>query len=333
LPLGASVNRLFNDQTYSPAQIAAQLGALHATGATVARSDALWGASQPLGPGTSFDWRFDDALVAALANHGLQWLPIVDYSAPWAETSPGHEHSPPRSDEAYAAFAAAFAARYGARGRFWSAHPELPPIPVDTYEIWNEPDNPGFWFPAPDPARYARLYLAARSAIKRVDPAARVIVGGLTAPRLFLPALISALPVLRNQLDGVAIHPYAPDPAGVAARVRTARKVLRDLGLGMVPLYVTEFGWTTSPPGALDYAPAERRPGYITQTLAALGHSDCMIAEAFLYTWVTPERHRGLDQDWFGISPPGATGSPDTAAFAAGLRQAAGTGPTALSCA
>jgi hypothetical protein len=205
-------------------------------------------------------------------------------------------------------------------------------MPVDTFEIWNEPDNPGFWFPAPDPAGYARLYLAARSAIKRVDPTARVIVGGLTAPRRFLPALIRTLPALRDQLDGVAIHPYAPDPEGVEARVRTARQVLRALGLGTLPLYVTEFGWTTSPPGALDYATADRRPGYITQTLAALGHSDCMIAAAFLYTWVTPERDRRVDQDWFGISPSGASGSPDTAAFATGLRQASGSGPVTLSC-
>ncbi len=44
---GANVNRLFNDGTYTPAQIRSQLAALRRTGATIARSDALWEASEP----------------------------------------------------------------------------------------------------------------------------------------------------------------------------------------------------------------------------------------------------------------------------------------------
>src|ERR1700743_2817332 len=47
---GVSVNRLFSDATYSPQQIEAQLAALHATGATIARSDALWEATEPAAP-------------------------------------------------------------------------------------------------------------------------------------------------------------------------------------------------------------------------------------------------------------------------------------------
>jgi hypothetical protein len=332
LRVGASVNRLFNDQTYTPAEIGAQLAALRATGATLARSDALWEATQPFGPDSPYNWRFDDSVAGALAAHGLQWLPIVDYSAPWAQSLPGREHSAPRSDRQYAAYAAALASRYGVRGSFWAAHPDLQAAPVDTFEIWNEPDNPGFWPPAPDAARYGRLYVAARTAIKRVDPSARVIIGGLTAPRTFLPPLLAASPALRKEIDGVAVHPYAPDPAGVADRVRTARTVMRALGLAAVPLYVTEFGWTTSPPGALDYAPARLRPGYIAGTLDALGHSDCTIAQADLYTWVTPERHERLDQDWFGISPPGAGRSSDASAFSDATRAAASPGPVALHC-
>jgi hypothetical protein len=85
---------------------------------------------------------------------------------------------------------------------------------------------------------------------------------------------------------------------------------------------VTEFGWTTSPPGALDYAPASARPGYIQRTLAAIGRSSCGVATAILYTWVTPERDPGDREDWFGIHTPDGGASPDTAAFVAGLRKA-----------
>ncbi|HUE28290.1 MAG TPA: hypothetical protein VMP89_16065, partial [Solirubrobacteraceae bacterium] len=85
--------------------------------------------------------------------------------------------------------------------------------------------------------------------------------------------------------------------------------------------------------GALDYLPERLRPGYIQLTLAALGHLDCGVAAALLYTWVTPERDPSNAQDWFGISPPGGGATPGTAAFAAGLRAATAPAPTDALCA
>jgi hypothetical protein len=322
---GANVNRLFNDGTYTQGQIDAQLSALRATGATIARSDALWEASEPAPPRDGahhYDWTFDDRIAASLARHGLRWLPIIDYSAPWAQSVPGRDHSPPRSAADYAAYAGALAARYGTGGAFWRANPQVTPLPVDAFEIWNEPDNPVFWVPAPDASRYALLYSSARTAIDDADPSARVLVGGLTNERAFLPAMLAADPALRGAIDGVAIHPYGATPAVVLAHVVAARHVLDSVGLATVPLYVTEFGWTTSPAGALDGAPERLRPGYIEQSLAMLGRSGCGIAAALLYTWVTPERDPANAQDWFGISPAGGGASADVTAFSTGLQEA-----------
>ncbi len=333
---GANVGRLFNDRVYTPAQIGAQLAALRATGATIARADALWEATEPSPPSGGvhrYDWSFDDLIAGALAAHGLRWLPIIDYSAPWAQSTPGQDHSPPSPTSAYADYALAFAQRYGPGGAFWSAHPSIPPQPIDTYEVWNEPDNPVFWYPSPDPTAYADLYLQTRAAIETVQPTARVIVGGLTHPAAFLPAMLAAAPVLAGQVDGVAIHPYGPTPQAVLDSVRTARRALAPRGLDRVPLYVTEFGWTTHPPGALDYLPERLRPTYVERTLAALGHVDCGVGAALLYAWVTPERDPANSQDWFGISPPGGGSTPDTMAFAAGLRAAAAPAPTDALCA
>ncbi len=235
---------------------------------------------------------------------------------------PGQDHSPPRVPADYAAYAGAFAARYGPGGTFWRQHPGLASAPVHTYEIWNEPDNGEFWSPAPDPARYADLYLAARAAIHASQPGAQVIVGGLTNPGSFLPAMVAARPQLRGHIDGVGIHPYGR-PLVVLSRIRAARATLVSLGMASVPLYATEFGWTTHPPGALDYAPAALRPGYIESTLGALGHINCGLAAAVLYTWVTPEQDAANPQDWYGISNPSGGGQiADVAAWAAGLRAA-----------
>jgi hypothetical protein len=335
---GVNVNLLFNDFSYTPSQIAAQLRAVRATGATLARSDALWEATEPRAPvngGHRYDWSFDDLIAGSLASAGLTWLPIIDYTAPWAQSIPGHDHSPPRSDADYAAYAAAFTARYGSGGSFWRSHPALTAQPVTAVEIWNEPDNGQFWTPAPDARSYATLYLAARGAIDGVDPSMRVIVGGLTAPSSFLPAMVQAEPALRGHIDGVAIHPYGP-PAVVASKVRAARATLGSLVMGSVPLYVTEFGWTTEPRGAVDYAPAPRRPAYIVNTLTELAHLGCGMADAVLYTWLSPQRNPRDGQDWYGIANPAdpTAATADTAAFAAGVHAApqASPSPPATPC-
>ncbi len=333
---GVNVNYLFNGTyPYTNQELGAQLEALRQTGATVARTDSGWGETEPqapVGDTHHYDWSYDDSIAASLAGHGLRWLPIIDYTAPWAESIPGASKSAPTPASAYAAYAGAFAARYGQGGSFWSAHPSLPAEPIDTYEIWNEPDNGEFWSPAPDAAGYVDLYLRARDAITAVDPSARVIVGGLSNPGAFLPAMVHARPDLLGHIDGVAIHPYGTDAGAVLGRVRGARSTLESLGLGTVPLYVTEFGWTTHPPGALAYLPEQLRPEYILRTVAALGHLDCGVAAAILYTWVTPQRDPANLEDWYGIHPPDGGTSSDTAAFTAGVRAASARRPPRRLC-
>lgn len=335
---GVSVNRLFNDQfsghRYAPAQLDAHLAALAATGATIARSDALWSAAEPAPPVRGvhrYDWRFADSIASALAAHELRWLPIVDYSPAWVAADPAR-NSPPRIPTYFADYAGALAARFGPGGTFWREHPRLRPEPVQTYEIWNEPDNAQFWAPAPDAARYADLYVRARDAILAAEPSSRVVIGGLTNPGAFLPALLRARPDLAGDVDGVAIHPYGPTPTVVFGRVRGARTVLSRIGLGSVPLYVTEFGWTTSPPHSLGWAPASLRGAYIVRTVQTLAHSDCGIAAVVLYTWVTPEQNPADHEDWYGIASPSQPSTPDVATFAAALKLAAARGPEVSLC-
>lgn len=322
---GASVNWLFNAGVYPPVQVEARLHDLRLTGVTLARTDALWELAEPQPPAGGvhhYDWTFDDQIAFSLAAAGLRWLPILDYTAGWDASVEGQDHSPPRSAADFAAFGAALAARYGPDGSFWREHPALPSEPVDTFEVWNEPDLAQFWTPAPDPSKYADLYLQTRGAITAVDPAARVIIGGLAHPATFLPALLRARGELKGHVDGVGIHPYGGNTYDVLAVVRTARHTLDALGMGDVPLYVTEVGWTTHPAGARNYASEKTRPTYISSTVAALGHTDCGIAATVVYSWVTPEGDLTNREDWFGLEPPAGGATPDTAALATGVREA-----------
>ncbi len=333
--LGINVNGLFNAGAYTLSEIDEQLRTVQTTGATVARSDAFWEASEPTAPVDGvhhFDWSFDDTIARALAVRGLTWLPIIDYTAAWAQSIPGQDHSPPANDADYATYAQAFAGRYGTNGGFWRSHPRVSPHPVQTLEIWNQPDSGDFWTPSPDAARYTGLYLTARRAIDAVDPTARVIIGGLTTPASFLPAMLHADPGLRDHVDGVGIHPYGT-PQKMVSGIRNARATLISLGMGGVPLYVTEFGWTTGPRSAPTYATGKRRADYITFMLGALGHFNCGLAAALLYAWVTPAQDPASIGGGYGISKAGGGVTPATAAFAKGVAAARSPGPRLPVCA
>ena len=159
-----------------------------------------------------------------------------------------------------------------------------------------------------------------------------MLIGGLAHPEAFLASMMAAAPQLRGEVDGVAIHPYAATPDGVLTRVREARKVLDSVGLANVPLYITEFGWTTQPAHALNWAPSAQRAGDVSRAFADLGHTNCNVAAVILYTWVTLQQNPADREDWYGISPRGGGGDPDTAAFADGLRTAAAPAPQLPTC-
>jgi hypothetical protein len=333
--IGVNVNYVFNTLSYSPAQQVALVRTLARTGVDTARTDALWEFAEP-SPG-HFAPAFDDGIVRTLAEAGLRWQPIVDYAPAWARAQPALQHSPPADPARYAAFAAWLAHRYGPGGTFWAAHPSLTPQPVRTYELWNEPDVPQFWSPRPDAAAYAALYLAGRAAIHASDPHAVVLVGGLGHAPGTLPSLLAAAPTLHGQIDGVAIHPYGTSTeASVLATVRTARATLDHLGLGVVPLYVTEFGWVTAPPRANHYVPEAARPGLIAETVDALSHSDCGVRGEVLYTWITPRQNVYDPEQWYGIEPVASalagTLSSDAHALAAAVPAARAREPQVPLC-
>ena len=284
------------------AHLVAEAGA---AGVRLMRSDALWEAAEPTAPRDgrhAYDWRRDDAMVAILARYGIRWWALIDYAPAWAALAPGVLHSPPRDPATYASFAAALAERYGPGGVFWKAHPELPQLPVLSYEIWNEPDLHVFW-PDPDPARYAALYAAARAAIHRVQPRATVWTGGLSYDKGFLADAVKTRPSLRGEIDGVAIHPYERDPAGVLHAVAEYRARLNAAGLGRVPLAVTETGWQDHLPLAQHYATENARAFYLFALVPALLNSACDVRAVLPYAWSTDELRATVD-DWYGLVPP-----------------------------
>jgi hypothetical protein len=230
---------------------------MRAGGVETIRVPVSWGAVQS-SPRGGYDWNGLDATVEAAAKDHIEVLPFL-YSTPhWVS---GDSRRLPvdgaRQRRAWSEFVSAAVERYGSRGRFWSEHAPgsrypVPRLPIRAWQIWNEENF--FYFTRPaSPGRYARLLAISHRAIRRADPRADLVIGGLFGePRGRAPRAISAaafldrlyrVPGVKANFDAVALHPYAADTASLAALVESVRATTLRHGDRRAGMYLTEVGW------------------------------------------------------------------------------------------
>jgi hypothetical protein len=198
------------------------------------------------------DWDDFDRSVGLAAEHGMRVLPFVWGTPAWVAVEPQVEPVRIRwARRAWASFLRRAVKRYGPRGSFWRANPQLPRLPIRAWEVWNEPNIVSFSSRA-NPERFARLIRVGGRAIRRADPGAEVILGGLFGRPLQVPPNVSSGDFLRRVyraggakrwFDGVALHPYVADASAMRPQIRNLRRVMRAHGDASTPLYVTELGW------------------------------------------------------------------------------------------
>jgi len=142
-----------------------QVNEVRALGTHWVRIFVSWRGLQP-GPGPIAPSALAsyDALFAGLPAGSKVILDV--FGTPQWETGSSNDKAPPANPADYGAFVATLA-------RHFQGH-------VAAYEIWNEEDSSGWWAGGADPAAYARLLRAAYPAIKAAEPAATVVLGGLT---------------------------------------------------------------------------------------------------------------------------------------------------------
>jgi polysaccharide biosynthesis protein PslG len=227
----------------SPENQATQFSRMKSAGVTSVRAPFYWWLAQPRRDGR-FNFAETDGVVAMAAENGIRVLPAVLFAPKWARQYPFHGSSPPRNIAAYAHYLNALIARYGPGGTFWSAHPDIPAIPIRSWQIWNEPRwDYQWWEPkgtdwAP---RYVQLLRLAYKTVKNADPGAQVILAGLPNDAWnSLKHLYKA--GIHGYFDVVAIHPYASNLADTMAILRRSRAVMRSFGDGNKPMWVTELG-------------------------------------------------------------------------------------------
>jgi hypothetical protein len=188
-----------------------------------------------------------DTLVGLAAQRGMTVLPVVQNAPGWdGQSYRGGIVTLPRSAGPYAAFVGTLVRRYGRAGSFWSAHPQLPRVPIEMWQIWNEPNIPAFWPPQPYYSRYLALLRAADTAIKSADRSAKVVLAGLPNYSWIELARIYRFPGARKLFDLVAVHPYTKQPQGVITILGYVRQEMNLAGDASKPILADEISWPSS---------------------------------------------------------------------------------------
>jgi polysaccharide biosynthesis protein PslG len=237
---------------------------MHAAGVRTARFELGWRFLEPK-KGT-FNWTRSDQAVGTLASRGMRPLPFVWGSPKWVSNQPAIPPLASTSDEqAWQAFLARVVARYGPGGGYWTHGYRAEygagakPLPIQAWQIWNEPNLTKFFNPGgtsqQSVQKYARLLKLSHDAIKGQNPAAQVVLagnpgyppsGGLKAWE-FLDRLYGYGNAAAN-FDVAAIHPYASTLGTFKTEIQKIRQVLAKHHDAAKPLWLTEFGWGSAQP-------------------------------------------------------------------------------------
>jgi hypothetical protein len=206
---------------------------LTSIGSDVLRVSFGWDDLEPTPGKYVFDGT-DRFVDLAVGKYGLTLIPYVTYTPAWAASIQGEDgwKSPPRDAETFGALMAELARRYAGK--------------IDTWEVWNEPDNSDFF--TGDVADFAELLEAGARGVRRGNPQAKVVLGGIADNLGFLKSLLSehgSAP----QIDIVNLHRYPETWTGdsiesITTFITQAREIVETFGEGE-PLWLAEVGYSS----------------------------------------------------------------------------------------
>lgn len=240
---------------YSRQELEAHLELMQDSHFVWIRQFAYWDEIEPQ-PG-EYDWSAWDVIADAMRNYPqLELVAVLMNTPEWARVSGADtaltRTAPPRSLADFAAFARAFAARYG--------------DVIDYYQIWDEPNLDDAWgLLPPRPADYTALLAAAYQAIHAADPGADVIAAALAPTTEIAGQNISDIRFLqamyqhgaREFMDAVAAKPYGFSSSAMDrtvdetmlnfSRIIALREVMTASDDAKTALWASHWGWNALP--------------------------------------------------------------------------------------
>lgn len=314
----------------SPSYRDRQLRQMHARGVTLLRQTFDWSLIERRRG--RYDFSFYDPLVGAAAKRGITVMPILFNPPTFRSSRPKRSKVrgtfPPKRPDDMARYATAAAQRYGPGGAFWSENASIPPVPVRTWQVWNEPNLPVYWRPKPSVTGYVRLLSAVSRALRAVDPGAEVVSAGLpdSDSRGSIPLERYITTMLEagaaEWMTTLAINPYAARPQGVIEILESARRTLDAHGASQVQLRATELGWSDIGPGSPFRVGRQGQASRVGDLIAALGaQRESLRLLGFAYfNWRDAKPYPGYFDFWglhTGLLTISGRPKPAMAAFAA----------------
>jgi hypothetical protein len=286
---------------------------MRASGVGSVRVGVDWRTIEPMAGAP--DFTLVDSLIQAAAQARIEVLPVVFGAPPWAASNPSDPASPPRSPASYGGFLASLIHRYGSSGSFWGAHPNVPRLPIRSWQIWNEPDLGKYWS-APDwPRGYVSLLRVARRTIKREEPSAKVVLAGLTN-RSWLDLRRVYRAGGGRLFDIAAVHPFSRRVSNVLKIVSLVRREMSLHGDARKPLVLSEVSWSSGRGhSSFNYGWETSESGQAARLAAALvglerRRKPDRIVAIYWYTWLSPPLGGHDSFDYAGLRRMDGTGHP-----------------------
>ncbi|KDA52855.1 hypothetical protein EG19_09425, partial [Thermoanaerobaculum aquaticum] len=184
-----------------------------------------------------------DAQVSKARQVGLQILGTLAFATQWNTSAPPDlppeadpTHFPPRDYQAWADYVFQTVSRYKDQIQYW--------------EVWNEPDLQSFW--AGTPAQYAELLAVTYDAVRRANPQAKVVLGGLALDGTYRDAnflteiLFDTFYPAARYFDVMNFHHYGSREEA-QQKMEYVRHALAQVGAGNKPIWITETGYSSDP--------------------------------------------------------------------------------------
>jgi hypothetical protein len=192
------------------------------------------------------DWSKYDTIFRLAAENGIRVLPVLLVK----ESGSGPI---PIGQAEWFEFVRRTVKRYGYRGGFWETS-GLPALPVETWEIWNEPNNPALTGTSIPALEYGRFLATTARVLQNTsnnfaERRTQVLMGGIlmwsgSGQSYFREAWgeVSA----EGHVTGVGIHPYSMCGDRLAVMKNTVQNVRSHLNShdgSTRSIWITEFGW------------------------------------------------------------------------------------------
>jgi hypothetical protein len=310
---------------------------LRQAGVQYTKEDVNWDLIEPRRG--VFTWSATDAWMSVAARQGLHVIAVPWSSPRWATPNWNIAPTSGRALSDYVEFVRQVVERYGTQGTFWAQNPLVPKVPIEYYDIWNEPYCNRFWGGVfPDPAGYARMFKSVVAGARPADPNAKFLLEADTGAYTktwpeppFLSAMFDAVPDLASYAYAVSVHPYSDDgpqtctalspSRGVnndwkatrfqVCRLEDVRRILDAHRASKVRIWITEIGWSTAPAATKAVTEAAQAQ-YVHETFRLLRTSWARLVDGVVwYAYQTPERDPTNREDYFGLVH--ADGSPKPA--------------------